>query len=127
MPPSSPEKTPIFKVIDFWAVPAWLRNEPAAARVNEVLMEADAGNVKLLMSWINVGEVYYMLKRKHDGKVAQGIPEAATIPPGSLGIARRRGHNRRSQAQGHPADFVRGWLCRSTGAAGERQPRHWGS
>jgi hypothetical protein len=51
---------------------AWLRNEqPAANYVLHRLQQADDGNIQLSMSWINVGEVYYMLARKHDSKAAE--------------------------------------------------------
>jgi ribonuclease VapC len=59
------------KVIDSWALLAWLRGELPAARVSTVLRQADAGELQLLMSWINVGEVYYVLLRKHDPDVAE--------------------------------------------------------
>jgi predicted nucleic acid-binding protein len=51
---------------------AWLRDErPAADSVRATLQEADEENLQLSMSWINVGEVYYMLARKHDSKTAE--------------------------------------------------------
>lgn len=60
------------KVVDAWALLAWVRNEqPVADRVLEHLQEAEQGSLQLAMSWINVGEVYYMLARKHDPKTAE--------------------------------------------------------
>jgi predicted nucleic acid-binding protein len=45
-------------VLDAWALIALLqREEPAATRVKELLEEAQAGNVALTMSLINLGEV----------------------------------------------------------------------
>jgi predicted nucleic acid-binding protein len=44
--------------------------QPAADSVRRTLQEAEDGNVHLSMSWINAGEVYYMLARKHDAKTA---------------------------------------------------------
>lgn len=75
MPPSLPEKMPVSKVVDSWAMLAWIRDEPPAPRVRDILQQADAGEVQLLMSWINAGEVYYMLSRKHDAKVAEEFLE----------------------------------------------------
>ena len=70
--PNSPEKMPHSKVVDSWALLAWLRDEhPAADSVRRTLQEAEDGNVQLCMSWINAGEVYYMLARKHDAKTAE--------------------------------------------------------
>jgi predicted nucleic acid-binding protein len=63
---------PDSKVVDAWALLAWLRDEqPAADSVRQTIQEAEKGNVQLLMSWINAGEVYYMLARKHDPKTAE--------------------------------------------------------
>ena len=63
---------PHSKVVDSWALLAWLRDEyPAADSVRRTLQEAEDGNVQLSMSWNNAGEVYYMLARKHDAKTAE--------------------------------------------------------
>jgi predicted nucleic acid-binding protein len=59
-----------FVVFDSWAILAWIRDEPAAPRVDQILQQADAGDLKLSMSWINAGEAYYMLVRKHSQHVA---------------------------------------------------------
>jgi predicted nucleic acid-binding protein len=62
---------PESKVVDAWALLAWLRNElPAASRVRDSLQQAEEGTLQLFMSWINAGEVYYMLARKHDARAA---------------------------------------------------------
>jgi uncharacterized protein with PIN domain len=57
-------------VVDSWALLAWIRDEPTAGRVNGIRQEAEAGKVRLSMSWINAGEVYDMLARKHSPQVA---------------------------------------------------------
>jgi predicted nucleic acid-binding protein len=49
---------------------AWLRDEPAASRVDEILQQAADGDLQLSMSWINAGEAYYMLVRKHSQQAA---------------------------------------------------------
>jgi predicted nucleic acid-binding protein len=69
-------------VVDSWALLAWIRDEPAAARVNAILQDADAGKVHLYMSWIDAGEVYYMLARKHSPQVADEF--LARLPSLSL-------------------------------------------
>jgi predicted nucleic acid-binding protein len=63
--------TPASKVVDSWALLAWLRDEKPAAHVRSVLQQAEAGDIQLLMSWINAGEVYYMLARKHGAPMAE--------------------------------------------------------
>jgi uncharacterized protein with PIN domain len=61
---------PESKVVDAWALMASLRDEqPAANHVRDCLQQAEAGAVQLSMSWINAGEVYYLLARKHDPKL----------------------------------------------------------
>ena len=53
------------KVLDAWALLAWLQNErPAAEAVQKLLDEADAGRLELSISMINVGEVYYQLAKR---------------------------------------------------------------
>lgn len=63
---------PESKVVDAWALLAWVRDEqPAADHVRVTLQQAEEGNLQLFMSWINAGEVYYMLARKHDTQTAE--------------------------------------------------------
>jgi predicted nucleic acid-binding protein len=51
--------------LDAWAVVAWLQNvEPAASRVEE------AFNGKPIMSWVNLGEVYYIMHRQKSRNAA---------------------------------------------------------
>ena len=49
-------------VLDSWAVLAFLRGEgEAALAVRRLLRRARAGNVRLLLGLVNLGEVYYRL------------------------------------------------------------------
>ena len=50
-----PEST---KVVDSWALVAWIQNEPAAPVFENFLDEAYSGNITLLMSWLNVAETF---------------------------------------------------------------------
>ena len=52
-----PEST---KVVDSWAMVAWIQDEPAAPTVENFLQDADSGNIELLMSWLNVAETFYI-------------------------------------------------------------------
>ncbi len=62
------------KVLDAWAVLAWLQNErPAAAKVARLIEEARAGRVILFMSLMNLGEVYYRSARVKGLKTAGEI------------------------------------------------------
>ena len=58
MPPGST------KVVVSWAILSWLLDQSAARQVQTFLDEADAGRLTLLMSWINVGEIYYIVARR---------------------------------------------------------------
>lgn len=64
-PPKLPETMPDSKVVDAWAMITWLLDQPAALAVEAFLQEADAGNLQLLMSWMNAGEVYYIICKRH--------------------------------------------------------------
>jgi ribonuclease VapC len=55
--------TPAF-VLDTFALLAYLRDEPAAARVEKVLTDAAKEKCSLFISLINLGEVLYMIERR---------------------------------------------------------------
>lgn len=60
------------RVLDAWAVLAYLQGEEtAASRVKEVLQEAEARQVTLFMSLINVGEVFYTVGRRQGEDAAE--------------------------------------------------------
>ena len=51
---------------------SWLLDQqPAAAKVEALLQKADEGELEIIMSWINAGEVYYMAARKVDAAKAE--------------------------------------------------------
>lgn len=59
-------------VLDAWAVLAFLqKEEPAAARVKQLLEEAEAGSVDLAISIINLGEVIYRVGKVKGERAAQ--------------------------------------------------------
>lgn len=60
------------KVLDSWALLAYLQGEPSGVGVRDLLKEAQAGKVEALMSPVNLGEVYDCLIR------ALGRPDADT-------------------------------------------------
>jgi predicted nucleic acid-binding protein len=59
------------KVVDSWAMVAWIRDEAGAESVERFFQQADAGKLQLLMSWINVGETFYILVRKRSLQIAE--------------------------------------------------------
>lgn len=51
-------------VLDSWPVMAYLQGETAAKRVIEIIAEAHANGDELLMSVVNVGEVWYSIAKR---------------------------------------------------------------
>ena len=76
------------KVLDSWALLAWLQGEePAARRVRKLLDRAEAGQMDLSMSLLNVGEVFYLLAKRQNPEIAeaflrdlQGMPIQTRMP-----------------------------------------------
>lgn len=59
------------EILDSWAILAFLLDEPAAKNVESKLEEASDHKLELIMSAINVGEIFYSLIRKghvHDAE-----------------------------------------------------------
>ncbi len=68
------------KVLDSWALMAFLHDAPAAAEVEKLLVKAADGKHKLLLSVVNWGEIYYSLARTEGEAVAeQKAVELATL------------------------------------------------
>ena len=57
------------------AVLGYFLDEPSAETVAEILELARNNQIKLYMSWINVGEVYYIIQRRYDRKIAIDLIE----------------------------------------------------
>jgi predicted nucleic acid-binding protein len=51
------------KVLDSYALLAFFEDEPGADFVRSLLVEAEAGTVKLAMCVVNLGEVWYSIAR----------------------------------------------------------------
>lgn len=51
-------------VLDSFAVIAWLRDEPGADTVQGLLEWAEQKRAKILLSWMNIAEIYYITKRR---------------------------------------------------------------
>ena len=69
------------KIFDSWALLAWLLEQQGYREVRGLLEEAGQGELSLLMSWINVGEVYYMAARKRGSQVAEAfLEELPSLP-----------------------------------------------
>ncbi len=51
-------------VIDSWAMIAFLEDEPAARAIEQVLVDAVENDGRLLMTVVNLGEVWYSIARR---------------------------------------------------------------
>jgi predicted nucleic acid-binding protein len=57
-------------VLDSWAVIAYLEDEPAAERINDIIGDAHESGLPLLMTVINAGEVWYTVAREDSAEAA---------------------------------------------------------
>jgi len=68
------------KVLDSWALMAFLHDEPAAAEVEKLLLKAAQERHKLLLCVVNWGEIYYSVARAEGEAVAeQKAADLATL------------------------------------------------
>lgn len=63
-------KKPKTIVLDSWAIMAFLEDEPAAERVADLIADAAEQGTRILMSVINVGEVWYTVARRRSARDA---------------------------------------------------------
>ncbi|MGD0091061.1 MAG: type II toxin-antitoxin system VapC family toxin [Planctomycetota bacterium] len=69
------------KVLDSWALMAFLEDEPAAEEVEKLLIKAEAGSHRLLLSVVNWGEIYYSIMRQVSQEVAEAkARDIAALP-----------------------------------------------
>jgi predicted nucleic acid-binding protein len=89
LPPTKSENASVkTRVLDSWAILEWINaRQPASKLVAEVLNQAEAGKVRLLMSAINAGEIYYFLRKHHSAALAddwrtlsQTLPVTVEVP-----------------------------------------------
>ena len=59
------------KVLDSWALIAFFEDEPAAERVERLLVKAEAGTHNLLLCVVNWGEIYYNTMRTVSQQAAE--------------------------------------------------------
>ena len=79
------------KVLDSWALMAWIMEEPSASKVEALLNRAVAGRLDLAMNIVNIGEVHYSLAKRGRREAAEillsrlpSMPIRIVIPSGSL-------------------------------------------
>ena len=73
------------RVLDSWAILEWMSGrQPACDYVASLLSEAEEGRARLLMSAINVGEVYYFLRKHHTEALAESWRESSRTLPATI-------------------------------------------
>ena len=50
-------------ILDAYAIMAFLKDEPGADTVRNLILKAEDGSIKLAMSIVNLGEVWYAIAR----------------------------------------------------------------
>jgi predicted nucleic acid-binding protein len=70
------------KVLDAWAVMAWLEGEtPARNRVSALFVAASEQRLALSISMINVGEIFYSITKRRGPEAAEEfLADLATFP-----------------------------------------------
>ena len=62
-------------VFDTFAMLAYFLAEPGGEKIKELLRRAENGEISLAMSFINVGEMFYILSREQGRAKAQSLLE----------------------------------------------------
>lgn len=84
-------------VLDTFAVLALLGGEPGSEEVSHLLRQAEEGQTRLLMTWVNVGEMAYVVERRWDQQrlfqvLAMLEATAVQIVPVERGLALAAAH-----------------------------------
>ena len=75
------------RVLDSWAILEWISGrQPATDVVAKLLAESEAGTARLYMSAINVGEVYYFLRKQHSEALAESWRESSRTLPATIEV-----------------------------------------
>jgi uncharacterized protein len=75
------------RVLDSWAILEWIAGrQPASDVVGQLLSEAEEGRTRLLMSALNIGEVYYFLRKHHSEKLAESWRESSRTLPATIEV-----------------------------------------
>ena len=73
------------RVLDSWPIVEWINGrQPATDVVASLLAESEAGTARLFMSAMNVGEVYYSLRKQHSEKLAESWRESSRTLPATI-------------------------------------------
>ncbi len=75
------------RVLGSWPILEWMSGrQPATDYVVRLLSQAERGQARLLISAINLGEVYYFLQKHHSASLASAWREASLAMPASVEV-----------------------------------------
>jgi len=75
------------RVLDSWPVLEWIKGtQPVTDIVADLLVGAGSGIARILMSAINVGEVYYFLRKHHSEELAESWRESSRTLPATIEV-----------------------------------------
>ena len=75
------------RVLDSWPILEWMNaRQPATDHLDALLSDAEQGRARLLMSAMNVGEVYYFLKKHHNEILAENWRNASPTLPVTIEV-----------------------------------------
>jgi predicted nucleic acid-binding protein len=75
------------RVLDSWPILEWINGRPPATEyLDKLFAEAERGRTALLISAMNVGEVYYFLRKNHDATLAEVWRETSRTLPVTIEV-----------------------------------------
>jgi ribonuclease VapC len=95
------------RVLDSWAIMEWINKSHAGETVAALLSDAEAGKVRLWMSAINVGEVYYFLRKHVGAALAESWREISPAAPLTIDVPTLEDIWRAAQIKGdYPVSYA---------------------
>jgi uncharacterized protein len=75
------------RVLDSWPILEWIQDrQPAAGIVLQLLTEAQGGTTRVFVSAINIGEVYYVLRKHHADELAEQWRRLSQTLPATIEV-----------------------------------------
>lgn len=67
-------------VLDSWSVIAYLEDEPAGIKVADLIADAREENIPVMMSVVNLGEVWYIVARRvSEGEADNNVKDLSNL------------------------------------------------
>jgi ribonuclease VapC len=78
-------------ILDSYSLLAYLQAEPAGEKVRDILKQGAANQAEVLLSVINLGEIYYIIQRKRGQDIAQEImQDISSLPMQLIDVCTKR-------------------------------------